>query len=120
MTGWYEPAAVAWHDQWRGRRDLVRLDWSYGVGSGARLAKLLRSDRRRARRVARDVLWTNGIGGAARHLRDGYQFGALANLAHAAGAVTGLVRALPVPIAGGHFQPAGRTGRRARPRPDPR
>src|SRR5690606_1444008 len=34
-VGRYEPAARAWHDQWRGRGDKVHLDWRYGVGSGA-------------------------------------------------------------------------------------
>ena len=51
--GRYEPAARAWHEQWRSSRQLIQLDWRYGFGNGARLAKLCaatgpgRADRRR-------------------------------------------------------------------------
>ncbi|HMC51278.1 MAG TPA: glycosyltransferase, partial [Acidimicrobiales bacterium] len=44
MVGRYEPAARAWHDQWRTRPQLLRMDWQYGRGAGARLAKLVRTD----------------------------------------------------------------------------
>ena len=40
-VGRYEPAALAWHDQWRERGDVFALEWRYGTGSGARLAKLV-------------------------------------------------------------------------------
>ena len=53
LTGRYEPAAIAVHEQWRGPRRLLLLDARYGFGNGARIAKLLRTDRRRALLVIR-------------------------------------------------------------------
>ena len=45
FRGRYEPEALAFHEQWRDRWALVRLDWRYGIGAGARLSKLARTDR---------------------------------------------------------------------------
>ncbi len=106
-VGWYEPSARAWHEQWRQRRQLLVLDWRYGMGAGARLAKLVRSDRRRARRVATEVLWATGLRTAARDLRAGYQTGVILRLAQILGAVVGFVAALPVPVRAGHYRPWG-------------
>ena len=75
--GQYEPAALVLHEQWRARRELVRLDWGYGKGQGARLALLQGLDRRRARDRRRRLLWDDGAASAARDLRSGYEFGAL-------------------------------------------
>lgn len=105
--GWYEPAARAWHEQWRGKPDLLKLDWRYGMGAGARVAKLVRSDRRRARAVAADVLWRSGLRTAAKDLRAGYKTGVLLRLAQVAGALVGFVAALPVPVRDGHYRPRG-------------
>jgi GT2 family glycosyltransferase len=91
--GRYEPAALAWHDQWRTRRQLVRLEWSYGIGTGARLARLARSDRARARALVSEDLWGNGLKILPTLLRQRYEFGVLFVLARLAGASTGYVRA---------------------------
>lgn len=106
-AGWvgrYEPTARAWHEQWRGRPELLKLDWRYGMGAGARIAKLLRSDRRRARAVAADVFWTNGLRTAGHDLRAGYQTGVLLKVAQIVGALVGLVVALPTPVRNGHYR----------------
>ncbi|MCU1484472.1 MAG: glycosyl transferase family 2 [Actinomycetia bacterium] len=104
-TGWYEPACRAWHDQWRGRRDKVRLDWRYGVGSGARIVKLLRTDRRRASAIGRDLLWDRGVRGAVIDLRNHYELGAATKLARVAGTLAGVAAASVVPVRDGHFAP---------------
>ena len=91
-TGRYEPAALAWHDQWRTRTDLVRLEWSYGIGTGARLAKLVRADRQRARALAGEDLWRNGIKILPSLVAEGYQFGVLFVLARVGGASVGYLR----------------------------
>lgn len=106
-VGWYEPAARAWHEQWRGRSQLLKLDWRYGMGAGARIAKLVRTDRPRARRVATEVLWSTGLRTAWTDLRAGYKTGVLLHVAQVAGALVGLVAALPVPVRGGHYRPRG-------------
>ncbi len=54
--GRYEPSAPACHVQWRGRRDLVGLEWRYGVGQGARLERLRRRDGARHRALSR-LVW---------------------------------------------------------------
>src|SRR5205085_1111245 len=61
FSGRYEPSAVAHHDQWRSPAELVRLDWRYGFGNGARIAKLVRTNRGRARRVAAEAAWGWGL-----------------------------------------------------------
>ena len=98
MSGWYEPAALAWHDQWRTRGQLVRLDWAYGVGTGARLAKLRRADPGRARRIAVDALWHNGVQVVPGQVRDRYELGVVMTLGRLAGTVAGFARAGRLPL----------------------
>ncbi len=120
LTGRYEPAARAWHDQWRGSGHLVHLEWRYGLGTGARLSKLVRTDRRRAREVAAENLWHRGLRDLLHHLRTGYQRAALYRAAFLAGATVGVVRASFVPLVDGHFRsrsadPDRQSAGRARP-----
>lgn len=61
FTGRYEPAAVVAHEQWRDSKQLIALDWRYGFGNGARLSKLVRHDRHRARRIGAEAVWTWGL-----------------------------------------------------------
>jgi glycosyltransferase involved in cell wall biosynthesis len=105
FTGCFEPAARAWHDQWRTRRQLLVLDWRYGLGTGARLAKLARRDRRRARHVVRTVVVANDLGGLWRAIRRWEEFAAATTAVRILGTLVGLVRALPVPVREGHFAP---------------
>ena len=75
--GYYEPAARVYHDQWRTRRQALRLHWNYGKGMGARLARLWRNDRRVARRVTREAVVADALTSMVRALRAGYQTGAV-------------------------------------------
>jgi glycosyltransferase involved in cell wall biosynthesis len=104
VQGRYDPTAKAWHDQWRGGNELIRLDWGYGIGNGARLSKLVRSDRRRARHIARETLWDWGLVKAVHELRRGYERGAVMALARVAGSVVGFVRGMVAGVQDGHFQ----------------
>ena len=88
-TGRYEPTAAAYHDQWRDRKALLRLDWRYGLGAGARLAKLVRTDRRRARFVVREVLVGGDLRGLGHALRAREEFAVLTILVRLAGVVAG-------------------------------
>jgi glycosyltransferase involved in cell wall biosynthesis len=83
--GYYEPAARVYHDQWRSRRQALRLHWNYGKGMGARLARLWRSDRALARRVGREVIVGDTLTSFVRALRAGYQTGAVFALLRLAG-----------------------------------
>jgi hypothetical protein len=105
FRGRYEPAALAWHEQWRDRRARLRLDWCYGIGAGARLAKLARTDRSRAKSVSRDVVVRWGLQALAGDLRRGYRFAVATDAARLAGVTRGFVTALVVPLRAGHFRP---------------
>ena len=104
-TGWFVPSARAWHDQWRGRGDIVRLQFRYGIGTGARIAKLVRTDGSRAAQVARDSWWHWGLDSLLQRLRHRDKTGLLTDLARMAGYVVGFARALTCPVRNGHFRP---------------
>jgi glycosyltransferase involved in cell wall biosynthesis len=108
-AGWrgrYEPAARGWHDQWRDRqRVIVRLDYGYGRGRGARLAKLVRTDRLRARVVAREYLWEWGLVELGKHARARDRFLSAVALARLAGLLVGFFTGIVVPVRAGHFRP---------------
>ncbi len=78
-TGFYEPAAVVVHRQWRGRTASVRRSFAYGVGQAA------------AGGSWRTAVWRDALAPAVRDARAGYATGVAVGLARAAGAVRGLV-----------------------------
>jgi len=89
--GMFEPLALAEHEQWRSKPQLLALDWGYGKGMGIRLAKLWTWDRRRARRLTKEVLVTQGVRSVVQDLRQGYEFGALTVAARTLATVIGMV-----------------------------
>jgi glycosyltransferase involved in cell wall biosynthesis len=103
-TGRYEPTARAKHEQWRRIRQWVMLQHSYGVGSGARLSKLWRLDRRRWRVVAHDDVWTWGLAQLPGEVmrRDVYR--ALGTVLRLAGMARGFATASVTPIRDGQFR----------------
>jgi glycosyltransferase involved in cell wall biosynthesis len=103
MTGRYCPDALAWHDQWRTRRQLLRLDWRYGFGGGARLAKLLRTDRGRARKAAAELVWDDGLVVLGRAFRRHEEFMIAAVALRLLGAAVGLAFASTVRVRAGLF-----------------
>jgi len=107
LGGRYEPAAVAVHDQWRGPRRLILLEARYGFGNGARLAKLVRTDRARARLVRRDALLGWGLHELWRELRAGHGYPALGVAARLVATAVGFCRARFVPVVDGHFRTSG-------------
>lgn len=104
--GCYAPAALGWHDQWRRRlRVIIRLDFGYGRGSGARLAKLARAgDSRRFRLVAAEYLWHWGVAQLPDSLRRRDRLLAAMTLARLAGVVLGFARGLATPVRDGHYR----------------
>jgi glycosyltransferase involved in cell wall biosynthesis len=106
-TGWHEVGAHAVHDQWRDRRELLRLEVAYGIGFGARLAKLVRTDRRRARTLVAFEMRRLGAD-VTRDARRRYKFGLLSRAAWVCGVAAGLARGSLVPVSGGHFRPRRR------------
>ncbi len=103
-TGFYEPAAGAAHEHWRRGREYVRLQHRYGVGAGARMAKLIRTDRRRFRLVATDDLWRWGVVSIVGELVRWDPIRATGSVLRLLGMVRGLVTALAVPVRSGHFR----------------
>jgi GT2 family glycosyltransferase len=103
-AGWYEPAAWAEHDQWRDRRGILRLDLRYGIGLGARIAKLLRTDRSRARTAAREALWSDGVVPLARGVRAWHEFEVATSLLRLAGTIAGVIAGAVTPLQGGNYR----------------
>ncbi len=103
LTGRYDPGARAWHDQWRGKGELIRLDWRYGTGNGARLSKLARSDRARARQVAFDTIWGWGLQQVPDTIRLRDKTAMLLIVIRLTGTLAGFLRGLLVPVRNGHF-----------------
>ncbi|MEY2425349.1 MAG: hypothetical protein QOI61_921 [Actinomycetota bacterium] len=103
FRGRYEPAALAWHEQWRSPRQLIQLDWRYGFGNGARLAKLVRRDRPRARQIAGEALWSWGLARLGAPLRDRNKTEVARVAARLAGTGVGFGRALFSKVRNGHF-----------------
>ncbi len=92
-TGRYAPSLSASHVQWRGRRALLRLDWGYGKGAGARAVW---AGGAYGRRLARQALWQDALRPVAGDALAGYQFGVATGLVRASGTVAGLVVAAVV------------------------
>lgn len=97
------PSAVVVHSQWRNRRAAARLVRGYGLGEGARAAKLARFDRTAGRELLRAQLLDHGLAQAVRDLRAGYKTGVVLSLLRTAGVATGAVRGRRHPVRGGLF-----------------
>jgi glycosyltransferase involved in cell wall biosynthesis len=107
VGGWvvvHEPSAVVAHRQWRTRAQVLRLEYGYGIGSGAFAAKTFRLDRAAGRRLLGRRLWSNGIAQAWREVRARHETGAASSALKAAGVVVGAVRAARLPLDGPCFK----------------
>ena len=102
-SGRHAASAVGMHDQWRSRRQLLRLELDYGMGYGVRLSKVVRTDRTRAaamvryelRRLRRDLVGD---------LRGRYAFGIVRRLTWAAAVAVGALRGMRLGMSEGHLQ----------------
>ncbi|HEX9644287.1 MAG TPA: glycosyltransferase [Acidimicrobiia bacterium] len=103
-TGWYEPTALGWHDQWRDRREKLRIDLAYGVGSGARFRKLAVTDRSRLRHTSAQFLWHDGLVPLARAVRRNYRFGMAVRSLRLIGTALGFVAAWTCRVEEGHLR----------------
>lgn len=102
----YEPAALAWHDQWREKAGLVRLNFHSGVGAGGRLAKLLRTDLRRLLVVGREY-WQWCAKDMWNGLRHRNKIILASALTRSGGILVGLAMGLTVPMNHGHYREQG-------------
>jgi glycosyltransferase involved in cell wall biosynthesis len=104
VRGRFDPEVLAFHEQWRSRTDRLRVDWAYAIGGGARVAKLLRLDRRQARRVAKEVFLRWGLFGLLHAIRQRYKTGVAAASLRLIGASWGFVIGLTARVVDGHFR----------------
>lgn len=102
--GWYAPDAAAYHEHWRRARQYVVLQHRYGVGAGARLAKLVRTDLVRFRVVLVDDVWRWGLASIGRELVKRDWLRAAGSILRVLGMARGLVTAGFVPVRDGHFR----------------
>jgi GT2 family glycosyltransferase len=103
LRGRYAPDAEVLHLDWRDRRETLRMNWTYGLGTGARIIKLLKSDRTRARRIIHDTLWGWGLREVYRAVRRRYKWMFLVTAIRTLGMFLGVVRASPRRVRDGHF-----------------
>lgn len=103
--GWHAPEAVAHHDQWRSRRELLALEVAYGTGYGVRLAKVLRADPGRGRALARYEA-RRLVADVAHDLRGRYAFGVLSRTAWAVAVLQGWLSGRKVAVRHGHLDPS--------------
>ncbi|HVV75168.1 MAG TPA: glycosyltransferase [Mycobacteriales bacterium] len=102
--GWYAPDAAAYHEHWRRVRQYVVLQHRYGIGSGARLAKLVRTDRVRFRVVLVDDVWRWGFASVGRELLKRDWLRAAGSMLRVLGMLRGAAAAAFVPVRDGHFR----------------
>ncbi|MBV9291706.1 MAG: glycosyltransferase [Frankiales bacterium] len=102
-TGRFEPSARAWHESWRGTGEVIRLHYGYGVGAGARMAKLLRTDRQRLRVVAAENLWSWGVVTLWEHVWRLRWRATVVDLNRIRGFVVGFTRGIRASVVDGHF-----------------
>lgn len=114
--GRYEPSAAATHEQWRDRRAIFRLEYAYGYGMGARVAKLWRTDRPRARHAADRLLWEGGLKHVARKALARSRLSTARRGLRVLGGVAGLVAAARRPVLDGHLTGPGQRSSRPVPR----
>ena len=105
-AGWigrYEPAALVVHEQWRTRRQYLRSQYGYGLGSGAFAVKAMRIDRPAGVRILKDILWRRGFYAVGRDAKRRYKTGVAANSAKLAGSIVGAFQARRLPVDEGRF-----------------
>lgn len=118
FAGRYEPAVAALHVPWRRLRDYIRVQGAYGVGSGARVAKLLRLDREKGKAAARSTIVDWGIVPLRRAIRSRRQAGIAARSLRLAGALAGFLLGIVHPVRNGHYgTPSHDPTESSRPRP---
>jgi glycosyltransferase involved in cell wall biosynthesis len=108
QAGWigrFEPTAVVGHHVWRGHLAALRTMYGYGVGQGAVVTKVRRLGGRTAVRDLSGGTARAALRQAWRDLRAGYEFGAVAGLGWAAGAVRGQAGAALLRIEDGLLRP---------------
>lgn len=105
LTGRYEPSAKATHVAWRERPDIVGVHWSYGIGTGARIRKLLRAKNRER---LKDVTWESfmnwGVRDLNKHARGHEFFLCLVDIVRMTAMGLGLVRAFAYRVEDGHLR----------------
>jgi glycosyltransferase involved in cell wall biosynthesis len=102
----YEPSALGWHDQWREKAGLVRLNFHSGVGGGGRQAKVLRADVRRLPVVAREQ-WKWCVLDAWRGMKHRNKLVFTISVVRSIGVVTGFAMGLAMKVERGHYRPRG-------------
>jgi glycosyltransferase involved in cell wall biosynthesis len=105
----YEPNALGWHDQWREKAGLVRLNLHSGIGAGGRLAKLLRTDIRRVPVVAREY-WKWCVLDAWRGLRHRNKLVFAISVVRSMGILAGFFMGIAMRVDVGHYRPRSDQG----------
>jgi hypothetical protein len=94
-AGWigrYEPTARVVHREWRDRWQLVRMQWGYGLGAGALVAKVIRADATEGWAMFRTRLGRDGAMKVARNLARRWERPAIGASLYTVGVIVGAIR----------------------------
>jgi glycosyltransferase involved in cell wall biosynthesis len=105
--GRYEPTAGTVHLDWRGEDEIIRLNWTYGLGAGVRMTKLLKTDRARLPQQGKILFWTWGLRDLLRSIRWRSKFHTKVVGVRLLGMIAGMLWALPARVRDGHFMKPG-------------
>ncbi len=114
-AGWrglFEPQSVVIHVQWRSRSDKLRLQYRYGRGDGAFVAKARSLDADEWRPWLRSRLGPSLPGRVLRSLRRGHAGAAAVDVVRAAGFVSGFLAGARLPVRDGRFALTGSSATR--------
>jgi glycosyltransferase involved in cell wall biosynthesis len=103
-VGRYEPSVSSYHESWRRIREWVRLQGAYGWGTGARIAKLLRTDRPHSIRAARIAIIDWSLRPMVKSIRPWDRTVIAGSLVRLASTIAGFAIAIFTPVRDGHFR----------------
>jgi glycosyltransferase involved in cell wall biosynthesis len=103
-AGLYEPSVCVVHVQWRGRVQVARTNFGYGLGAGAFSAKAIRLSRTKAWRLIVDRVWNEGFLAVLRAARQGHVQGVIDRTCWVLGVLIGGVVGTFLPLDGERFR----------------
>jgi hypothetical protein len=104
-TGRYEPQAVVAHRDWRGRANLIRMRYAYGLGAGALAVKAVKVDPQAGWPMLRRRIWHDGVVAGMRDAARLYKTAAIGDVLYTSGVLMGAARVCRRPVEGGLFRP---------------
>jgi glycosyltransferase involved in cell wall biosynthesis len=104
-SGRYEPAALVAHRDWRGRSDLIRMRYNYGLGAGALATKVVKVDPHAGWPMLRRRILVDGLATGMRDVAHLYKAAAIGDVLYTTGVLVGAARVWRRPVERGLLRP---------------